>query len=65
VIAISKEELMRKLIATIAAASAFAFAAVGLATHTATSDAPAYATSRYIHMLPYVEQDSVYRAMDV
>jgi hypothetical protein len=58
VIAISKEELMRKLIATTAAiAAALALAGVGLGTRTATSDAPAYA------MLPYIEQDNVYRAM--
>jgi hypothetical protein len=51
VIAISTEELMRKLIATIAAA--FALAGVGVATHTATSDAPADAS---FASLPYIEQ---------
>jgi hypothetical protein len=56
-IAISKEELMRKLIATIAAA--LALAGVGLVTHTTTSDAGADAW--FTHILPYVEQDNLYR----
>jgi hypothetical protein len=54
---------MRKLIATIAAA--LVLAVVGLVTHTATSDAPAYASSPFNILLPYVEQDNVYRAIDV
>jgi hypothetical protein len=68
VIAISKEQRMRKLIATIAAT--LALAGVGLATHTATSDAPADASftrtaeqaggSIFFHLLPYIEQDNVF-----
>ena len=55
---------MRKLVATIAAA--FALAGVGLAAHTATSDAPAHAhdqaSSMFFQILPYIEQDNVYRS---
>ena len=47
---------MRKLIATIAAA--LALAGLGLATHTATSDARADASSP---LLPYVEQDNLFK----
>jgi hypothetical protein len=64
--AMSKEERMRKLVATIAAA--LALSGVGLATHTATSDAPADArftdtsdqASSFYHLLPFVEQDNLY-----
>ena len=56
-VAISKEEPVRKLIATIAAA--LALAGVGLATHTTTSDAPADAW--FVHILPYIEQDNLFR----
>lgn len=45
---------MHKLIATIVAA--LALAGVGLASHTATSDASTHA------MLPYIEQDNIYKA---
>jgi hypothetical protein len=68
VIAISKEQRMRKLIATIAAT--LALAGAGLATYTATSDAPADAgltrTSEqaggntFSRLLPYIEQDNVF-----
>ena len=47
---------MRKLLASIAAA--IALAGVGLATHTATSDAP---TDASVLLLPYVEQENLYR----
>jgi hypothetical protein len=56
-VATSKEEPVRKLIATIAAA--LALAGVGLATHTTTSDAPADA--RFVHIIPYIEQDNLFR----
>ncbi len=56
-VAVSKEEPMRKLIATIAAA--LALAGVGLATHTAMSDAPTDAW--FAHILPYIEQDNLFR----
>ena len=55
---------MRKLVATIAAA--FALAGVGLAAHTATSDAPAQADDQasgmFFQILPHIEQDNVYRS---
>jgi hypothetical protein len=61
---------VRKLIVTIPAT--LALAGVGLATHTATSDAPADASitqtseqagcTTFFHLLPYIEQDDVYRA---
>jgi hypothetical protein len=50
---------VRKLIATIAAT--LALAGVGIAAHTATSDAPGEAGSGYV-LLPYVEQETLYRA---
>ena len=47
---------MRKLLATIA--GALALAGVGLATQTATSDAPTHAGG---FLLPYMEQENLYK----
>ena len=51
---------MRKLIATIAAT--LALAGVGLATHTASLDT-VDASSGFFHILPYIEQDNVFRQL--
>jgi hypothetical protein len=50
---------MRKLVATITAA--FTLAALGLAAHSAASDAPADACFGCL-ILPYIEQDNIYRS---
>jgi multisubunit Na+/H+ antiporter MnhB subunit len=69
VIAISKEKMMRKLAATLAAA--LALVGVGLAAHTATSnsgggfvDASAQTGSILFYNLPYIEQDNLFRAFN-
>jgi hypothetical protein len=54
---IPQEERMRRLIATIAAA--LALTGVGLATHTASSDALAR-SGMLVDILPYIEQDNLF-----
>jgi hypothetical protein len=53
--------MMRKLAATLTAA--VTLAGVGLAAHTASSpgDASAQTSGVFVHLLPYVEQENVYR----
>jgi hypothetical protein len=57
---VSKEQRMRKLITTIAAA--LALAGVGLVTHTAASAAHGGAAV-FNHILPYIEQDNLFKTM--